>query len=51
MKPFIDHYSWDGVIYPASTHDCNKFERNNSSIALIVLYADMSFKLIQMNCG
>lgn len=51
LKPFIDNYNLGGGISPASTHDFNKFERNYTSIALVMLYVDVSFNLIKINCG
>ena len=30
IKPFIDHYNWDGIDYPASSNNFNKFDINNS---------------------
>ena len=38
-KPFINKYSWEGINYPSEKGDRKKFEKNNGTIALNVLYA------------
>lgn len=37
IKPFIDHYNWDGIIYPTLTNDLKKLGRNTLNIALVML--------------
>ena len=39
VKPFINKYSWEGVNYPSEKNDLEKFEKNNITVALNVLYA------------
>ena len=38
IKPFIEQYNWNGIEFPATSKDWKKFEQNNESIALNVLY-------------
>ena len=39
IKPFINKYNWQGVTSSSEKNDWNKFEKNNVTIALNVLYA------------
>ena len=38
IKPFIDQYNWDEINFPSTGKDWKKFELNNESIALNILY-------------
>ena len=38
IKPFVDQYNWEGIDFPAGIKDWKKFERNNKTIALNILY-------------
>ena len=38
LKPYINKYNWKGVKSPAGTKEWIKFERNNKTIALNLLY-------------
>ena len=38
-KPFINKYKWEGINFPPEKDDWKKFEKNNATIALNVLYA------------
>ena len=38
IKPFIDQYNWKEVDFPSHGKDWEKFELNNKSIALNILY-------------
>ena len=38
IRPFINKYNWEGINYPSKNNDCKKFEKNNLTIALNVLY-------------
>ena len=38
IKPFINQYNWEGIDFPAGIKDWKKFERNNKTIALNILY-------------
>ena len=37
-KPFINKYNWKGINYPSKVDDWKKFEKNNPTIALDILY-------------
>ena len=37
-KPFIDQYNWNEIDFPSTGKDWKKFESNNTSIALNILY-------------
>ena len=39
IKPFINKYHWEGINYSSEKDDWKKFEKNNVTIALNVLYA------------
>ena len=47
VKPFIDQYSWKDINFPSHVDDLNKFELNNKSIALNVLYVPEGEKTIR----
>ena len=38
VKPFIDQYNWKDINFPSHVDDWKKFELNNKSVALNVLY-------------
>ena len=38
IKPFIDQYNWNDIDLPSTDKDWKKFELNNESIALNILY-------------
>ena len=39
IKAFIDQYNWKEIDFPSHSKDWEKFESNNKSIALNILYA------------
>ena len=39
IKPFTNKYSWEGTNFSSEKDDWKKFEKNNVTIALNVLYA------------
>ena len=39
LKPYINKYNWEGINFPAGSKEWQKFERNNDTIALNILYA------------
>ena len=39
VKPFMDKYNWEGINYPSAKDDWEKFDKNNVTIYLNVLYA------------
>ena len=44
IKPFIDQYNWEGIEFPAGIKDWKKFEQNNKTIALNILFVPHSEK-------
>ena len=38
LKPYINKYNWKGIEFSAGPKDLIKFERNNKTIALNILY-------------
>ena len=38
IRPHIDQYNWEGIEFPAGIKDWKKFERNNKTIALNILF-------------
>ena len=38
IKPFISQYNWSDIDFPSTSKDWKKFELNNESIALNILY-------------
>ena len=47
IKPFIVQYNWKEIDFPSHRKDCKKFESNNKSIALNVLYVPHNTKEIR----
>ena len=48
IKPFIDQYNWEGIDFPAGIKDWKKFERNNKTIALNILFVPHNEKTINL---
>ena len=46
IKPFIDQYNWKDISFPSHKKDWRKFESNNKSIALDILYIPYNTKEI-----
>ena len=46
LKPFIDNYNWNDLEFPAGHKDYSAFEKNNSEIALNILYVPYNTKEI-----
>ena len=46
VKPFINQYDWSEINFPSNINDWKKFELNNKSIALNVLYVPEGEKTI-----
>ena len=38
IKPLINKYNWEGINYPSIIDDWKKFEKNNLTISLNILY-------------
>ena len=47
IKPFIDTYSWNDIKFPSHSNDWKKFEQNNRTIALNILYVPYNTKQIR----
>ena len=48
IKPFIDQYNWEGIEFPAGIKDWKRFERNNKTIALNILFVPHNEKTINL---
>ena len=48
IKPFIDQYNWKGIDFPAGIKYWKKFEQNNKTIALNILYVPHNTKTINL---
>ena len=46
LKPFINNYNWNDLEFPAGHKDYSAFEKNNSEIALNILYVPYNTKEI-----
>ena len=44
LQPFIVQYNWEGIEFPSHSRDCKKFEQNNKTIALNILYVSYNTK-------
>ena len=47
FKPFIDQYNWKEIDFPSHSKDWKKFESNNKSIALNILYVSHNTEKIR----
>ena len=48
VKPFVSQYNWKGIDFPSHSKDWKKFERNNKTIALIILLVPYNTKEIRL---
>ena len=48
IKPFIDQYDWKGINFPSHKEDWKKFESNNKSIALNILFVPYNTEEIRL---
>ena len=48
--PFIAQYSWKEIDFPSHKKDWKKFESNNNSIALNILYVPHNIREIRHAC-
>ena len=39
IKPFLNRYNWERITFPSEKNDWKKFDKNNVTITLNVLYA------------
>ena len=49
LKPYINTYNWEGINFPAVSKKWRKFEQNNDTIALNILYAEKKRLYINQN--
>ena len=47
LKPFISNYNWKDIEFPSHSKDWRKFECNNKTIALNILYVPYETKDIR----
>ena len=48
LKPYINKYNWKGIDFPAEPKEWKKFERNNKTIALNILFIPHNTKTIRV---
>ena len=48
LKPYINKYNWEGIEFPAGPKDWKKFERNNKTIALNILFIPHNTEIIRV---
>ena len=48
IKPFINQYSWEGIDFPNGMEDWKKFEGNNKTTSLNILYIPSNTKTINL---
>ena len=46
--PFIDQYNRKEIDFPSHSKDCKKFEQNNNTIALNILFVPQNNKKIRL---
>ena len=47
IRPFIDNYNWKDIELPSHSKDWRKFEQNNKTIALNILFVPYNTKQIR----
>ena len=50
LKPFINKYNWKEIDFPSEQKDWKKFELNNKSIALNILFVPCNTEKISRAC-
>ena len=50
LKLYINKYNWEGIEFPAGSKDWKKFEQNNKTIALNVLFVPHNTETIRVAC-
>ena len=48
FKPFIDQYNWKEIDFPSHSKDWKKFEQNNKTIALNILFVPHNTEKIRL---
>ena len=46
--PFFDKYNWKGIEFPSHSKNWKKFEQNNKTIVLIILFIPYNTKQIRL---
>ena len=49
IQPFIDQYNWEGIDFPAGIKGWKKFEQNNKTIDLNILFILHNEKTINLH--
>ena len=47
LEPFINNYNWKDIEFPSHSKDWRKFECNNKTIALNILYVPYNAKQVR----
>ena len=48
LKPYIDQYNWKEIVFPLERGDWKKFELNNKSVALNILFVPYNAEKIRL---
>ena len=48
LMPFIDQYNWKDIEFPSHSKDWKKFEQNNKTIALNILFVPYNTEIIRV---
>ena len=48
IKPYVNKYNWQGIKFPVGTKDWKKFEQNNKTIALNILFVPHNTEIIRV---
>ena len=48
IKPYVSKYNWEGIQFPAGPKDWEKFEQNNKTIALNILFVPYNAETIRI---
>ena len=48
LMPFFDQYNWKDIEFPSNTKDWKKFQQNNKTIALNILFFKYNTKQIEL---
>ena len=48
LKSYINKYNWKGIDFPAESKEWQKFEKNNNTIAINILYVKYNAKAINV---
>ena len=50
IEPFIGQYNWERIDFPSHSKDWKKFEQDNKTIALNILFVPYNTKQIRLAC-